>query len=210
MMSIKEFIAQRYGKQPSLDMWIPEGPKLVRRKDWEGRKVEISISSQTVEIDLAASHAPLVLPEVWAFKQYVRGILEPWFERIEWGDILLGYNYDFANVTMAWDKEGKIKMMGFQVIDAEVRRWYDKHNLKVVRRETHAPIIVTPGEILENLKGKGEPGVTAMVQRFEDEQRRTRELLTEVVRELKFVRRAETKIVTAARDLEVNTRSQRL
>lgn len=206
---IKEFLAQKYPNQSSLDTWMPEGPKMVRRKDWEGRKAEIRICNKTIEVDLAASHMPLVLPEVWAFKQYIRGLLEPWFDMIQWEKCLLGYNYDFANMTMAWDKEGKIKIMGWQVLDLEVRRWYEKHGFNALRRETHAPIIVTPGEILQNLKGEGEPGVTALLnlvgEKFESYEQSLREVMTE----LKHLKAAETKIVTVAHELDVNTRDRR-
>jgi hypothetical protein len=187
---------------PPLDLWEDAGNQKQRKLDWRGRRITIQWSKQRLTVSLASSDLPLSVPELDAYCSALEMLFYPDFEKIPWTCILLGVGFDFGDMKMAWDAEGNTKKVTYRDIRTVISTWYDKNKIKVLRRENHAVLHATLPELIQNLRGRGQPGVSEMISAIKKELKDTRQLMYEVLNAVRRVERVETKLITTTHDIE--------
>lgn len=161
---------------PPLDVWVKSGNKLIHKIDWRGRVITISISSPTLEVEIASSDKPLLIPEVDCFLSAMEILFYPIFHSIQWRFTWLGVCYDMKHLDIRWNKKGELKSVTLSQMGTVIGRWYDKQGLKVARRECHAELHATLPELIANLEGQMPPAVEDMLAKVRDEVQKVREI----------------------------------
>lgn len=163
---------------------------------WRDREVLITMTPSSVDVRSRFSDDPLAPGEMDSYISFLEGLFAPYFWTYHWEVRNLGINKDFKDIQL----DG-IQSLTLRDLTGVIRRWYH-HKGRGARREIHSPVKVGVIELLNNLDGLTCVGHEATME----DNTRTRELLTELTKELKRSRawsmRLADKVVELKRDVE--------